>query len=310
MGKYSSDEDRKSKKKKKRRSRLSVGQEVAALAVFTLQNPRKSPRKENQKNIPEVLQLRDGDLDLPVEVKHTADQGPEVEVAGHILGPDGLIVEVEGHTVKDQGHMKDELSLEAEVEKDIEVVGQEVGIDTEGQEDRYQDTKRRSDKTEDKSDPVSNIPGFEDMAPHEQAKIRMQFALKAAAAADEKIRQEEASSSTTETDQKPKDILSFSNAVAEIEDFGFTPSSFKSSRSTKKKEDTSEKILDSHDQAMFGISGLALKTEPGFNKPITIDPNTLAHSNLYVDSDEKMERWIAKLTSMRRKKMEGLMLGH
>ncbi|KAK6195209.1 hypothetical protein SNE40_000683 [Patella caerulea] len=173
--------------------------------------------------------------------------------------------------------------------------------------DRYRDRKR-SPETE-SSDPATNIPGFEDMAPHEKARIRMQLALKAAAAADEKIREESASLAQSAV-FKPKDPMAFSTAVAEIEDFGFAPSKFKSSQSKKKKDESSEKYIDTHEQAMFGIGGLEIKAEAGFNKPITIDPNTLAHPNLYCDPKEKMDKWINKLASMRRKKFDGMSMIH
>lgn len=135
------------------------------------------------------------------------------------------------------------------------------------------------------------------MTSSEQARIRMQIALKAAAAADEKIKghSEESRSSFSLQDQ-----MNFSQSVQDIESSGFIASSFKSSRGDK-KEDKGLK-----EEFLFGTAG-ELKLDASQRKPVivNVDTDELAHPNFYTDPEEKMERWIQKLTTMRRKKLEG-----
>lgn len=135
------------------------------------------------------------------------------------------------------------------------------------------------------------------MTPSEQARIRMQVALKAAAAADEKIKghSEESRSSINIHDQ-----MKYSQAVQDIESSGFMATSFKSSRG-ERKEDKGLK-----DEFLFGTAA-ELKLDPSQRKPVIVDVETdeLAHPNFYTDPEEKMERWIQKLTTMRRRKLEG-----
>lgn len=164
---------------------------------------------------------------------------------------------------------------------------------------RSRSTSRRAerDKSEETEDPFASIPGFSEMPPSEQARIRMQMALKAAAAADEKIKghSEESRSSLSLQDQ-----MNYSQAIQDIESSGFMASAFKSSRGDKKPDKTIK------EEFLFGTAG-ELKLDPNQRKPVivNVDTDELAHPNFYTDPEEKMDRWIQKLTTMRRKKLEG-----
>ncbi|KAH9495252.1 hypothetical protein Btru_016187 [Bulinus truncatus] len=95
------------------------------------------------------------------------------------------------------------------------------------------------------------------------------------------------------------------NSVAAIEANSFVPSSFKSSTTTKVKEE--ELNLSSHDDAIFGsltVTGFTIKPDPD-TKPIQLDPDSIIHPSLFCSPEEKMERWIQRLSQMRRRKLEG-----
>lgn len=136
------------------------------------------------------------------------------------------------------------------------------------------------------------------MTPAEKAKVRMQMALKAAAAADERIKEQ--------TKEQPfggastvEEQIKFSGAVKDIESSSFVPTSFKSSRSEKTTGD------DKKEDFLFGTAG-EIRSDLTPRKPLIIqDLNTLAHPNLHVDPDEKMKRWIERLAALRKKKLEG-----
>ncbi|XP_052782525.1 serine/Arginine-related protein 53-like [Mya arenaria] len=156
-------------------------------------------------------------------------------------------------------------------------------------------SKRDRDSTE-REDPCLNIPGFAEMAPSEQAKIRMNMALKAAAAADEKIKGDTQRISSATSLQ---DSMAFSQAIQDIESTGFSAATFKSSRGDHKDGSTDR------DEFVFGTAGeLRLDSH---RKPVIldIDKEDLAHPSLYSDPEERMERWVQRLTQLRRKKLEG-----
>lgn len=135
------------------------------------------------------------------------------------------------------------------------------------------------------------------MMPSEQARIRMQMALKAAAAADEKLKGDIPRSHSYPSLQ---DSMAFSQAVQDIESSAFVSSSFKSNRGDKIKEEKSDR-----DEFVFGTAGeLKLDSQ---RKPILLDIENedLADPSLYTDPEEKLDRWIQKLYAMRRRKLEG-----
>ncbi|XP_052216623.1 serine/Arginine-related protein 53-like isoform X2 [Dreissena polymorpha] len=155
---------------------------------------------------------------------------------------------------------------------------------------------RRSNRSEEREDPCLNIPGFADMAPSEQAKIRMNMALKAAAAADEKIKGDNSSKSGMSS---MKESLAFSQAVQDIESGGFSAGVFKSTRNEKRDDS------NSRDEFLFGTAG-ELRLD-GNRKAVIVDVDReeLAHPSLYSDPEEKLDKWIHRLTQLRRKKLEG-----
>ncbi|CAG5129073.1 unnamed protein product [Candidula unifasciata] len=138
----------------------------------------------------------------------------------------------------------------------------------------------------------------------EQAEERLRQAMKAATSADEKLQARSATESLGS--YLYSDTKSFAASVSAIESDSFVASSFKSSRSTKIKEEAPESGM-SHDDAIFGslaISGFTLMPDPD-TKPIQLDPDSIMHPSLYCDPQEKMERWISRLVQLRRRKLEG-----
>lgn len=134
------------------------------------------------------------------------------------------------------------------------------------------------------------------MTPSEKAQVRMQMALKAAAAADEKIKHQSKSDTKSFEDQ-----MKFSKSIMDIESSSFVQSSFLSNRKDKSEKDSEKK----DDLFMFGTAAefkpdLVSKVIPTFD-----DPKSLADPSLFVDPAIKMERWIERLNTLRRKKLEG-----
>jgi len=162
-----------------------------------------------------------------------------------------------------------------------------------------------------KADPCVNVPGFHKMTPAEQAEVRLQMALKAASAADDKLKKQgvipESISSnislsllTSERDDANKRA----RAIEGIESEGFAPAEFESS--TLKPASLSMGIDSVHDVAMFtvGEEPIMLKAMPSKELQLK-DKESLMHPNLYVSTAEKMDMWKQKLAKMRRQKMEG-----
>lgn len=147
-------------------------------------------------------------------------------------------------------------------------------------------------------------PGFIDLTLAEQAEERLKQAMKAATSADDKLKARSAVESLGSS--LYQDTKNFAASVSAIESDNFVASSFKSSRSTKIKEEVPDSGM-SHDDAIFGslaISGFTLMPDPD-SKPIQLDPDSIMHPSLYCDPQAKMERWISHLTQLRRRKLEG-----
>lgn len=134
------------------------------------------------------------------------------------------------------------------------------------------------------------------MTPAEQAKIRMHMALKAAAAADEKIKGDVSRSQSSTSLQ---DSLNFSQALQDIEASGFTSAAFRSSRSDKRDEKPGK------DEFMFGTAGELKLDSQKKTVLVDVEKEDLAHPSLYTDPEEKLDKWIQKLAALRRKKLEG-----
>lgn len=144
------------------------------------------------------------------------------------------------------------------------------------------------------------------MTPAEQAQARMKMALKAAAMADGKLKEQAGFTQSMD----PIDSRNFTDAVALIESDGFVPTAFKSSRASRSYKDGKDVTTDltSHDQAMFGAVGSSVifsRTEPLDKIALDDNPESIVDASLACDPEEKMKRWIQKLTYMRKKKMEG-----
>ncbi|XP_013415498.1 serine/Arginine-related protein 53-like [Lingula anatina] len=176
--------------------------------------------------------------------------------------------------------------------------------------DRYQRSRSRESTKEIKvptSDPCSDIPGFQDLDPAEQNKIRLQMALKAAADADNKLKAQGLIEGRTRA-MELTDQLERQKAIEEIEEQGFVPQSFTSGSS---KDTTVQQKQGAHESAIFGrsySSFTSVKKEPNTEttgKIVYRDTGSLLHPSLCVSAEEKMERWKKKVAEYRRKKLEG-----
>ncbi|XP_064639140.1 arginine/serine-rich coiled-coil protein 2-like [Lineus longissimus] len=159
-------------------------------------------------------------------------------------------------------------------------------------------------------DPTAHIPGFDKMPPLKQAEIRMQLALKAADAANEKLKAQgvlagAAASSTLAP--SVADQLNRAKIIEDIESDGFRPVSFKSGVPIKPKKSKSNGngVSDemSHEMAMFGTGNAPVDLDTMIKKRIESD--ALLGNILYEDMETKMKRWVQKLTMMRRQNLEG-----
>jgi len=157
-----------------------------------------------------------------------------------------------------------------------------------------------------KADPCANIPGFYSKSTAEQAEIRLQMALQAAASADEKLKDQGAipksikSNSSFSSLQSLDDSSKKARAIEDIERSGFEPAAFSSS----KDKQSSMSVNDAHDNAIFGGAEPILLNMPTSKELKKKDTDAIMHSNLYVSAAEKMEHWKEKLRKMRQRKLE------
>ncbi|XP_059144207.1 serine/Arginine-related protein 53-like [Physella acuta] len=175
-------------------------------------------------------------------------------------------------------------------------------------------TEARRDTSHSRGSPNVNVkglsitdvsPGFSNMTPSEQAEERMRLALKAAAAADEKLRVREIPSAVSVA-ASLAESQAFASSVAAIESNSFVQSVFKTSRAKTKMDEVTD-TQASHDDAIFGslsVSGFTIKPDPDM-KPLQLDSESIMHPSLYCDPEEKMNKWIHRLTQLRQRKLEG-----
>ncbi|RUS83979.1 hypothetical protein EGW08_008240 [Elysia chlorotica] len=176
--------------------------------------------------------------------------------------------------------------------------------------DASTDTKSRKGHSELKS--VSSL------TPAQQAEERMRLALKAAVAADQKLRQLPLAEpgggegpSAVEGGQ-PKfssyeESQSFADSVAAIDSGNFRQALFKSSRSGKPQESPGHDLVPSHDDAIFGslaVTGFTIKPDPD-TRPLQLDPDSIMHQSLFCNAEDKLDQWIQRLAQLRRRKLEG-----
>ncbi|XP_061916168.1 serine/Arginine-related protein 53 [Entelurus aequoreus] len=181
--------------------------------------------------------------------------------------------------------------------------GRHKGRDKDKERDRgrNRDKEKSKDKAEKKGDTASMKARLEHLTPAEQAKVRMQMVLEAAAKTDEVLkakiaRQEEETRKKLDTDgtsleeqvQRIKDIEA-------IESDSFVPQAFKSSRDDIKIE-------------------LGVKQEPDLTDDVDMsfptsiiynETDTLAHPALFMDKEKAEELWLTRLRSLRQERLMG-----
>ncbi|GFO26505.1 Arginine/serine-rich coiled-coil 1 [Plakobranchus ocellatus] len=170
------------------------------------------------------------------------------------------------------------------------------------------------------SEQEGNGAALTSLTPAQQAEERMRLALKAAAEADQKLRMLPSNNQDTKSSVAPVGLESsqprfssyeesqnFASSVAAIDSGNFSQAAFKSSRSTKPQETPTYDLGPSHDDAIFGslaVTGFTIKPDPD-TKPIDLDPESIMHPSLFTDPEERLDRWIERLTQLRRRKLEG-----
>ncbi|XP_061537542.1 serine/Arginine-related protein 53 isoform X1 [Phycodurus eques] len=178
--------------------------------------------------------------------------------------------------------------------------GRDRDKDKERDKGRDRDREKNKDKAEKMGDAESMKAGLEHLTPAEQAKVRMQMVLQAAAKTDEVLKakiakQEEearkkldlAGTSLEEQVRRIKDIEA-------IESDSFVPQAFKSTRADIKVEPVKQES-DRTDYADISL-------------PLSIvynDNDTLAHPALFMDKEKAEELWLNRLMSLRQERLMG-----
>lgn len=141
--------------------------------------------------------------------------------------------------------------------------------------------------------------GLEHLTPSEQAKVRMQMVLQAAAKTDEVLkakvakREEEARKKVQEEGTSLEEQVRRIKDIEAIESDSFVPQAFKSSRDDIKVEVNQETEKTSSPDLSFPLSTV-------YN-----DTDTLAHANLFMDKEKAEELWLNRLVSLRQERLLG-----
>lgn len=147
------------------------------------------------------------------------------------------------------------------------------------------------------------------MEPGEQAKVRLQMALKAAAAADEQLRKMQEKNTMVKEQRQLTEQPDFAIKVEDIESSAFTQSTFVSGTNRVPQETPEEEqfgtIAEIKPGSVKANTGQA--TVPD-NYKYNIDIDTFAHPSLFIDISEKKKRWLQKLTVFRKRKTSSLLL--
>ncbi|ELU02268.1 hypothetical protein CAPTEDRAFT_213808 [Capitella teleta] len=140
--------------------------------------------------------------------------------------------------------------------------------------------------------------------PSKQAELRLQLALKAAAAADQKLHERGLlADSSRSTPISFEDQQKRMQDLESIEHESFEPAVFKSSAS---KPLASTKSVDTlHSDAIFSTSGpVILPAASSVGQSVLSDVRQLFGSLFYVPQEEKQKIWMKKLREMRSRKLE------
>ncbi|XP_019743201.1 serine/Arginine-related protein 53 isoform X2 [Hippocampus comes] len=167
--------------------------------------------------------------------------------------------------------------------------------------DRDRDREKTKDKVEKKGDAVSMKAGLEHLTPAEQAKVRMQLVLQAAAKTDEVLKAKIAKQEQETRKKRDIEGTSLEDQVRRIKDIeaiesdSFVPQAFKSSRDDVKTDPVVKHESDRMDDADLSF-------------PLSIvynDSDTLAHPALFMDKEKAEEMWLNRLISLRQERLMG-----
>ncbi|XP_029472111.1 serine/Arginine-related protein 53 isoform X4 [Rhinatrema bivittatum] len=188
------------------------------------------------------------------------------------------------------------------------------GRDKEKLKEKERDRGKEKEHSVKRGDSGIIKAGLEHLSPAEQAKVRLQMVLQAAAKADEALKakeksEEEAKRRKEEDQPTLVEQVKRIKEIEAIESDSFVPQAFKSSKETRKVTELSEV---KHESAILGtrtanLSKSEKEIEVG-SIPTAIkyqDDNSLAHPNLFIEKAEAEEKWFRRLISLRHERLMG-----
>lgn len=148
------------------------------------------------------------------------------------------------------------------------------------------------------------------MNPAETIKVKMQRALEAAASADAKLRDQGVLTNAVKQEAlSVAEELKRKKALEKIEKDGFQPKNFSSSASNVKVKNSKPTATPdtSHDSAMFGTLLDGAETNTSAQTLAVRGPRyktkTFVSQAISASAEEKEEKWIQKLQSMRKQRL-------
>ncbi|XP_061683183.1 serine/Arginine-related protein 53 isoform X2 [Syngnathoides biaculeatus] len=178
--------------------------------------------------------------------------------------------------------------------------GRDRDKDKERDKGRDRDREKNRDRVEKMGDAESMKAGLEHLTKAEQAKVRMQMVLQAAAKTDEVLKAKIAKQEDEARKKMDLEGTSLEEQVRRIKDIeaiesdSFVPQAFKSTRADIKVEPVK---LESDATDYTDV-----------NLPLSIvynDTDTLAHPALFMDKEKAEELWLNRLISLRQERLMG-----
>ncbi|XP_054651163.1 serine/Arginine-related protein 53 [Dunckerocampus dactyliophorus] len=179
--------------------------------------------------------------------------------------------------------------------------GRDRDKDKERDKGRDRGREKSKDKTEKKGDAGAMKARLEHLTPAEQAKVRMQMVLQAAAKTDEALKAKLGKQEDEARKKLDTDGTSLEEQVRRIKDIeaiesdSFVQQAFKSSRDGIKPEPVVKQESDRTDPVDVHLSTSIVYNET----------DTLAHPALFLDKDKAEELWLNRLRSLRQERLMG-----
>lgn len=148
--------------------------------------------------------------------------------------------------------------------------------------------------------------GLEHLTAAEQAKVRLQLVLQAAAKTDEALRakekkEEEAKKIKEEEEVSLAEQVRRIKEIEAIESDSFVPQAFKSSRDAAKVTESLE-----IQEAGSGVTPTVKEEDIALPTVIKYsNSDSLAHPSLFIDKEEAEKLWLNRLLSLRQERLMG-----